>query len=114
MSPPRGAVGLIVAITALSFNLRLATAAVPPLLPTILPDAGLSAVAGGVLVTIPLFCFGMCAPLAPPLARRFRAERTIAAALVVLIAGIVLCSAGYLLSALGPVGLGVVHDLSAR
>ena len=93
MSTRRETGGLIVAIVAVSFNLRLATAAVPPLLPAILSDTGLSTSGGGVLVALPLFCFGACAPLAPLLARRLGAERTIAGALVALIAGIMLRSA---------------------
>jgi CP family cyanate transporter-like MFS transporter len=84
---------LIVAIAVLSLNLRLATSAIAPLLPTIQHDTGLSAAAGGLLVTIPLLCFGALAPLAPRLARRFGAERVIALALVVLIASMLLRSA---------------------
>ena len=91
-APPRRAL-LIAAIVALSLNLRIATSAIAPLLPTIQHDTGLSAGAGGLLATIPLICFGALAPLAPRLARRFGAERTIALALVVLVASILLRSA---------------------
>ena len=93
MSVPPSNTWLIAAIAALSLNLRLATSAIAPLLPTIQHDTGLSAAAGGLLVTIPLLCFGALAPLAPRLARRFAAERVITLALVVLIASILLRSA---------------------
>ena len=93
MSAPPRRTWLVAAIVALSLNLRLATSAIAPLLPTIQHDTGLSAGACGLLATIPLLCFGALAPLAPRLARRFGAERTIALALVVLIASILLRSA---------------------
>jgi MFS transporter, CP family, cyanate transporter len=82
-----------VGIGAVSLNLRIATSAISPLLPTIRHDTGLSAAAGGLLVTIPLLCFGSLALLAPRLARRFGAEYVIGAALGLLVAGILLRSA---------------------
>ena len=47
MSAPPSNTWLIAAIAALSLNLRLATSAIAPLLPTIQHDTGLSAAAGG-------------------------------------------------------------------
>jgi len=80
-------------IAALSLNLRLALTAIPPLLPTIRRDTGMSAAVGGLLITIPLLCFGALAPLAPRLARHFGAEHVVAMALAVLMASVVLRSA---------------------
>ena len=93
MSDARPSEGLIVAIAVLSLNLRIATSAIAPLLPTIQRDTGLSAGAVGLLATIPLLCFGALAPLAPPLGRRVGDERAISLALVALGAGILLRSA---------------------
>jgi len=84
---------LIVAIAVLSLNLRIATSAIAPLLPTIQRDTGLSAGALGLLATIPLLCFGALAPLAPPLGRRIGNERAISLSIVALGAGILLRSA---------------------
>ena len=91
-APPRRT-WLLAAIVVLSLNLRLATSAIAPLLPTIQRDTGLSASTAGLLATIPLLCFGALAPLAPRLARRFGAERVISLALLVLVASILLRSA---------------------
>jgi MFS transporter, CP family, cyanate transporter len=76
------------AMLLLAMNLRPAAAAVGPLIHRIRDDTGLSATGAGVLVTLPVLCFGALAPLAPPLARRLGARNTIAGALVVLLLGL--------------------------
>ncbi|MGV8455825.1 hypothetical protein ACV34Z_35205, partial [Pseudomonas aeruginosa] len=40
-------------------------------------DTGLSAAAAGLLTTAPVLCLGLFAPLAPRLARRIGAERSV-------------------------------------
>ncbi|NMH98125.1 MFS transporter [Pseudonocardia sp. K10HN5] len=79
-----------VAIFLVACNLRPAVVAVSPLLEQIRAAAGLSATAAGVLTALPVLCFGLLAPFAPRLARRFGIERSLLAALVILCAGFAL------------------------
>lgn len=81
------------AVIVFAFNLRLATSAVAPLLPIIREDTGISASAGGLLLTLPFLCFGTVAPVVTRVARRLGTERTLVVALAVLVASIVLRSA---------------------
>jgi len=83
----------LVAIGCLSINIPLAAAAISPLLPTIRHDTGMSATAGGLLVTIPLLCFGALSSFAPRLARRFGTDHVVAVSLVVLVVAILVRSA---------------------
>ncbi|GAB3548487.1 CP family cyanate transporter-like MFS transporter [Actinopolyspora lacussalsi] len=76
---------LIVAI-----NLRPAIASVAPLVGQIQSDTGLSNTATGLLTTVPLLCFVLLSTTAPRLGRRYGEERTIAVALLLLFAGILL------------------------
>jgi CP family cyanate transporter-like MFS transporter len=76
------------AVVAISLNQRPALVAVGPLTPQLRADTGLGATATSMLTTVPLICFGVFALAAPPLGRRWGIDRTIAAALVVLLAGI--------------------------
>lgn len=55
-------------------------------------DTGLSAAAAGLLTTAPVLCLGLFAPLAPRLARRIGAERSVLLILFCLAGGIVLRS----------------------
>jgi len=88
-APAAGSAALLAAgIVALAINLRPAAAAVGPLLPRIRQDTGLSATGAGLLGTLPVLCFGALAPLAPALARRLGTQRTIAAALAMLVLGL--------------------------
>jgi CP family cyanate transporter-like MFS transporter len=73
-----------------AINLRPAAASVGPLLGRIQIASGLSGTGAGVLATLPVLCFGALAPLAPLLARRLGARTAIAAALIVLLAGLAL------------------------
>lgn len=93
-SPGRRRVGagvvLGVAIVLITINLRLAISAVPPVLDDIRAALGLSTTGAGLLTTVPVLCFGLAAPLAPRLARRFGQEALLVAALVAVLAGIVI------------------------
>jgi MFS transporter, CP family, cyanate transporter len=72
----------------LAANLRPAAAGIGPLIDRIRAGTGLSAAGAGVLVTLPVLSFGALAPLAPTLARRLGAKATVAAALAVLLLGL--------------------------
>ncbi len=63
-----------------------------PLLNQVRDDTGLSAAAAGLLTTAPVLCLGLFAPLAPRLARRIGAERSVLLILFCLAGGIVLRS----------------------
>jgi CP family cyanate transporter-like MFS transporter len=71
-----------------AINLRPAAASIGPVLDRIQSDTGLSSGWAGALATLPVVCFGLLAPLAPPLARRLGVYTAIAVALVVLLAGL--------------------------
>jgi CP family cyanate transporter-like MFS transporter len=70
-----------------ALNLRPAIASVPPVLPDIQHDLGLSGTGAGVLTALPVLCLGLFAPAAAWLAGRFGVARVVAWALVVLGAG---------------------------
>ena len=73
-----------------SINLRASITAVGPIVSDIRADLGLSNAAAGLLTTLPVLAFAGGSPLAGPLARRIGIERTLAGALVLLLAGILL------------------------
>lgn len=83
-----GAFGILM----LAANLRTAITAVGPVLGDIREDLGLSSLAASGLITIPLFAFAVFSPIAPVIGRRFGLERTLAAGVLALVAGIVLRS----------------------
>jgi MFS transporter, CP family, cyanate transporter len=85
---------LALSIVFVSANLRPALTSVAPLIGEIRADAGLSNGVAGLLTTLPLLAFGVLAPVAPRLARRFGMERVLFASLLVLAVGILLRSAG--------------------
>ncbi|MHA7617211.1 CynX/NimT family MFS transporter [Cellulosimicrobium cellulans] len=89
MSGLRRPLGLaaVVAIVLAALNLRPAVVAISPVLGEIRTDLGLSATAAGVLTTLPVLCFGLLAPLAPVLARRWGLERALFVSLVLLCVG---------------------------
>lgn len=72
-------------LVALSF--RPAIVAVAPLLDQITAGIGLSASTGGLLLTLPVLCFGLIGPSAPIFARRFGLERTLGGVLVAIVVG---------------------------
>lgn len=79
-------VGTAVVVTAL--NLRPAVVGVSPLLPRIRTDLAMSAPVAGLISTASLVCFGLLAPVAPVLARRFGLEASVVGGLGVLAVGI--------------------------
>jgi CP family cyanate transporter-like MFS transporter len=68
-------------------NLRLAVAAVSPVLGQIRHTTGLSSAGGGLLTGVPVFCFGLAAFAAPRLIRRFSMGPLLSMALVVVVGG---------------------------
>lgn len=83
-------VALTIAVLLVGINMRPAIVAVSPVLDDIRSDTGISNGVAGILTTLPLICFGIFAPLAPRLARRFGIEATLVGVLVLLLAGIAL------------------------
>ncbi|WP_225775209.1 CynX/NimT family MFS transporter [Pseudomonas sp. Marseille-Q5115] len=91
ISPTRGRAALLIgALVLVALNLRPALSSLSPLLHRVSEDLGLSAAVAGLLTTLPVFCLGVFAPLAPLLARRFGPERTVGGILLLLAAGILL------------------------
>ncbi|HEU4658093.1 MAG TPA: MFS transporter [Capillimicrobium sp.] len=78
-----GAALLLVAVT-----LRLPIASVPPIVADVQAGLGLSSAAAGAITTLPVLCFGLAAPLAPGLARRWGDELVVLGCLVLLSAGV--------------------------
>jgi CP family cyanate transporter-like MFS transporter len=77
-APERAGVGTVVAVVLLALNLRSVLAGLPPLVPDVRSELDISAAAAGVLTTLPVFCMGAFAPVAPWLAARWPMERTLA------------------------------------
>src|ERR1700742_809305 len=78
---------LAAALLLAAVNLRLAVAAVSPVLGQIRHTTGLSAAGGGLLTGVPVFCFGLAAFAAPRLIRRFSMGPLLSIALVVVVGG---------------------------
>lgn len=95
-----------VAIVLVAANLRPAVVGVAPVLSEITAAEGLSSTAAGVLSALPVFCFGLFAPAAPWLARRFGIERTVLGALALL-------CVGFAVRSVGPVALLFVGNVLA-
>jgi MFS transporter, CP family, cyanate transporter len=93
-SVPAPAWWIGVAIVLIAANLRPAVVGVAPLLSQIQSDEQLSATAAGILTALPVLCFGLIAPLAPPLARRLGIERALLTAMALLIVGFLVRSSG--------------------
>lgn len=91
--------------------LRPQIVGIGPLLPRIEHALGISHAVAGLLATIPVFCMGLFAPLAPPLLRRFGSRLTIGGSLAVVgVAGIVRAAvpgAALVLALTIPVGVGI-------
>lgn len=89
-SPLRGGAAVLAAlgIMLVAANLRPAVVSVAPLVDVISSDEGFSSAVTGLLTALPVLFFGLAAPLAPRLAARFGIERTVFAAMGVLIVGI--------------------------
>lgn len=107
--PLHGTALLVVAgIVVVALNLRATITVVGPLVPTIRADLGVDNVAMGAIGTLPVLVFGLVAPLAPGIGRRFGIGRTLAGSMALLAVGTVARSLGsYVWLALGTVVLGV-------
>jgi CP family cyanate transporter-like MFS transporter len=68
-------------------NLRLAVAAIPPVLGEIERETGLSSAAAGVLTAVPVFCFGAVALATPALIRRLRMSPLLLLTIVAVVIG---------------------------
>ena len=79
-----------VSLVLIAFNLRPVFSSASSLLPEIIEQTGLSSFGAGILTTLPVVCLGIFAPLAPRLAQRIGAERTLLAVLLLLALGIAL------------------------
>lgn len=71
----------------IAFNLRPVFSSASALLPEIIAQTGLSSLRAGVLTTLPVVCLGVFAPIAPKLAQRIGAERTLLGVLLLLALG---------------------------
>lgn len=80
----------------IAFNLRPVFSSASSLLPEIIEQTGLSSFGAGVLTTLPVVCLGVFAPLAPKLAQRVGAERTLLGVLLLLALGTALRGFGSL------------------
>lgn len=76
-----------IAVVLVALNLRPVIVAVSPVFDTISKDLGLTSVLAGLLVTLPVLCFGVLGPVAPILASRLGFERSLALVLLAIIAG---------------------------
>lgn len=79
---------MIAGVVLVAINLRPAAASIGPLINRIQHDTGLQSGWASALTTLPVLCFGLVAPLAPVLAKRFGVRASIAAAMIALLAGI--------------------------
>lgn len=86
--PPVWLMGL--ALVAVSANLRVAIASVPPLARTIANDLDLSNAWIGAVTTLPVLCMGLLAPAAQKLGTRIGAAASVQLAMVAVFAGVLL------------------------
>ncbi|HVO04704.1 MAG TPA: MFS transporter [Candidatus Cybelea sp.] len=75
---------MLIGLGLVALNLRPAVTSVGPLLAEIAQSLGFDRTDSGILTTLPVLCFGIVAPLAPALGRRYGGENAIFAALIVL------------------------------
>jgi MFS transporter, CP family, cyanate transporter len=87
---PAGGVWLAVTLLVSALNLRMAVAALSPVLDMVQRDTGLSSAMAGLLSTVPVLCFGVFALATPKLIRRFGMERLLVLVMVVITVGIAL------------------------
>jgi CP family cyanate transporter-like MFS transporter len=87
--------GLVIAgFVLIAANLRPPLTSVGPLVGDIRADTGMSSAAAGLVTTLPLLAFAGVSPWAARIGRRIGIERALQAALVVLVAGELVRSAG--------------------
>lgn len=87
-APPMWA--LVAAVVLAAVNLRTAVTSVGPVLAELERAIGLSSALAGVLTTLPVLSFAALGALTPRLAHRFGEQRLLAAALVLMTAGLAL------------------------
>jgi CP family cyanate transporter-like MFS transporter len=101
----------MVAVAVAAFNLRIAVAAVGPLLDQIRAATDMGATLAGALGAIPFLCMGAFAHVGVPLVLRFGVRRLIAVALAAIVAGTlarsIMSSAGLIVLATIPIGVGI-------
>lgn len=76
-----------ISLVLIALNLRPLFSSASALLPEIRAELGLSAAGASLLTTVPVACLGVFSPLAPRLATRFGAERTLLVAVALLALG---------------------------
>jgi MFS transporter, CP family, cyanate transporter len=81
---------MVLALVAVSANLRVAIASVPPLARTIAGDLDLSSAWIGALTTLPVLCMGLLAPAAQRLGSRLGSAASVQLAMVAVFAGVLL------------------------
>ncbi|HEY9408275.1 MAG TPA: MFS transporter [Jiangellaceae bacterium] len=82
------------AVLAVAVNLRAPITSVPPLVPAMKDELGLTGVTAGLITTLPVLCMGLLAPVGHRLGHRFGRERAVYLAVVLLLAGSLLRVAG--------------------
>ena len=78
---------LVVGVIAVALSMRTLMTSLPPLLPRIREDLGLSSVWLGVLTTLPVLCMGLLAPASARLGLRLGVARSISIAMVAVAVG---------------------------
>jgi CP family cyanate transporter-like MFS transporter len=92
---PRASSALLIGgVVLVAANMRPLATSVGPVVHQIRSGLHLSGAEAGLLVTIPVLCFGAVAPLAPLLSRRLGIARTMAVILCAIIAGLLLRVSG--------------------
>ena len=81
---------MALALVAVSANLRVAIASVPPLARTIAADLDLSSAWIGAVTTLPVLCMGLLAPASQRLGARFGAAAAVQIAIIAVFAGVLL------------------------
>ncbi|WP_353953757.1 MFS transporter [Knoellia sp. S7-12] len=91
---------VVIGVVAVSLSMRTLMTSLPPLLPRIRGDLGLSSVWLGVLTTLPVLCMGLLAPAAARLGLRLGVARCISLAMVAVAVGNLVRGFGHELVAL--------------
>lgn len=81
---------MALALVAVSANLRVAIASVPPLARTIAADLDLSNASIGAVTTLPVLCMGLLAPASQRLGTRIGAAAAVQIAIIAVFAGVLL------------------------
>ncbi len=114
--PSRHPVLMAGALVLIALNLRPALSSLGPVLAEVVRDTGISSLTASVLTTVPVVCLGIFGLMAPGLARRWGAERTILGVLFILAAGIALRSvpnfiAQFVAALAAGAGIGIIGSL---